>query len=211
MEIIMPKRILLMIAILAVFLASCTGTKAPPTMSPADVQNTAVAAAYTMVAATQLAAPTIPPPLPPTEIPSPTPLPTFTPPPLQITPQSSIPTLPPLIPPTPTRAASSLGSDPCNQILDVVAAGPAFPMRVLNQTGGTIILSLYLYTNLHGQCGYLPGIPQIAAGDTYTATVPTGNWSYFALVDLGNNRSAKSYGNFVVGSSGAQELRITKQ
>src|SRR5258706_15806878 len=62
---------------LALLLAAC-GPQGTPTMAAVNVQNTAGAAAWTMVAATQQAIPTATP-LPPTGTPSPTPPPTFTP------------------------------------------------------------------------------------------------------------------------------------
>ncbi len=61
---------------LAMILSAC-GAEATPAVNPIDVQNTAVAAAFTMVAETQAAIPTATP-LPPTETPSPTPMPTDT-------------------------------------------------------------------------------------------------------------------------------------
>ncbi|NOH03527.1 MAG: hypothetical protein HND47_16975 [Chloroflexi bacterium] len=73
----MMKKILPILAALALFVAAC-GQPAAPTMSPEEVQGTAVAAAWTMVAMTQASIPTATPP-PPTETPSPTSLPTFTP------------------------------------------------------------------------------------------------------------------------------------
>ena len=53
----MLKKILPILIALVVLLTACA-PQAAPTMSPADVQGTAVAAAWTMVAATQAAIPT---------------------------------------------------------------------------------------------------------------------------------------------------------
>ena len=93
----MLKKILPILLALTILLTACA-PQGTPTMAPADVQNTAVAAAWTMVAMTQAAIPTATP-LPPTETPSPTPLPTFTAEPL------IIPTLEPLILPTATSGS----------------------------------------------------------------------------------------------------------
>ena len=90
----MLKRVLPILLALTVFLSACA-TPAEPTANPVDIQNTAVAAAWTMVQATNNAIPTNTP-LPPTEVPSQTPLPTFTPD------MSLVPTLPGLDFPTPT-------------------------------------------------------------------------------------------------------------
>ena len=62
---------------------SACGPEPEPTMSAADVQGTAVAAAWTMVAETQAAIPTATP-IPPTETPLPTALPTNTIAPLEL-------------------------------------------------------------------------------------------------------------------------------
>lgn len=74
----MIKKIIPTLALLAVILSACGGQPAEPTLSPEQVQGTAISAALTMVAMTQAAIPTNTP-LPPTEAPSPTPLPTYTP------------------------------------------------------------------------------------------------------------------------------------
>src|SRR4029450_8409627 len=70
----------LTIVVIAMLISAC-GAPAAPTMQAVDVQNTAVAGAFTMVAQTQAAIPTDTP-FPPTEPPTQTPLPTNTPLPL---------------------------------------------------------------------------------------------------------------------------------
>ena len=62
------KRIWMLFAIAALVLSAC-GPEPEPTMSPADVQGTAMSAAMTMVAETQAAIPTATP-IPPTEAPT---------------------------------------------------------------------------------------------------------------------------------------------
>jgi hypothetical protein len=74
------KHIWMLFAITALVLTAC-GPAPEPTMSPADVQGTAMAAAMTMVAETQAAIPTATS-IPPTEPPTATPFPTNTVPPL---------------------------------------------------------------------------------------------------------------------------------
>lgn len=138
----MLKRILPILLAATVLLTAC-GPQAAPTMSAADVQGTAVSAAWTMVAATQQAIPTATA-IPPTETPSPTPLATFTQPPL---PTSNLPT----IAVTPTSAVSG---DPCNAPISGSAAGPTVLVRIVNknkaQFNGSMGLS---QVTPFGECG----------------------------------------------------------
>ncbi|MBK7449894.1 MAG: hypothetical protein IPJ47_10865 [Anaerolineales bacterium] len=66
----MIKKIIPTMALLAVLVVACGGQPAEPTLAPEEVQGTAIAAAFTMVAETQAAVPTNTP-LPPTETPAP--------------------------------------------------------------------------------------------------------------------------------------------
>src|SRR5215217_5959295 len=102
----MKRFSLLTVAILAMIISAC-GTPAAPTMNGADIQNTAVAAAFTMVAQTQAAVPTATP-LPPTEAPTQTPLPTDTPLPLPTLNVTLTSTTAPV-----SNNNSSGGTDPC--------------------------------------------------------------------------------------------------
>src|SRR5690349_8533555 len=139
----MLKRVAPILLGIALLLSAC-GSQGTPTMAPADVQNTSVAAAWTMVAATQQAIPTATP-LPPTETPSATPLPTFTPLPLPTLPAQSLPTA--------TQAAAT---GDCLGPLNMGEAGPTVKVRIENQTDGTFTISLNLWTpNDFGQCGAL--------------------------------------------------------
>ena len=203
----MFKRVLFTASILAILLTACGGQQQnlPPTMSPMDIQNTAAAAAFTMIAATQMAMPPtatfVPPPVD-TPLPPPTPLPTFTP-------EMALPTLEqpqlPIIQPSPTSSFSSnLGE--CNRILSVADAGPTYSVRIQNMSGGVVTLSLYLSKNEFGQCGYMPGLPQTAG--SYTVQLPIGYWYFFALIDYGKGKSGQSYGYFTVNSSGADVVKI---
>ena len=130
--------------IILVMLVSACGAKPTPTINPVDVQNTAVAAAFTLVAETQAAIPTTTP-LPPTETPTQTPLPTNTP----LTLPTSIATLTPV-------AANTAGGDPClTRILSWSPKGRPANIHIINTTRAAITVSLYLNeTADHFECGY---------------------------------------------------------
>ena len=184
----MLKRIIPILLILAVFLTACAGEPAAPTMSAADVNNTAVAAAWTVVAATQQAIPTETP-LPPTEIPSPTPFPTNTPEPL------ALPTLPAVLP---TATVSSDSN--CLKPLNVGEAGPKSPIRIENESGGTITwLSLNLVegTNKFGQCGAI-SVANIKPGEWKTMQIPKGTWWVWAGITHKNGSSTNASGSFTL-------------
>ncbi len=133
-----------MIAI-ALIMSAC-GAEAVPTISAVDVQNTAVAGAFTLVAETQAAIPTATP-LPPTETATQTqtPLPTNTP-----------LTLPPLAATFTPVAASTAGGDPClTRVLSWSPKGRPAKIRLVNTTRAEITVSIYLNeTPDHFECGY---------------------------------------------------------
>jgi hypothetical protein len=138
------------ILFLIALIAGACSPQAAPTMNAADVQSTAVAAAFTMVAQTQAAIPTATP-LPPTETPTLTPLPTETPLPL---PTSQV---------TATTAALSSSNnsgnatvDPCsNRVLAASPKGKGTIIRIANKTKAQVTVSVYLNeTASHGECGY---------------------------------------------------------
>jgi hypothetical protein len=137
--------ILVTIAATAMLISAC-GAPAAPTVNPVDIQNTAAAAAFTMVAQTQASIPTETP-LPPTETPTQTALPTDTPVPL--------PTLDVTLTPTTAPSSSSGGADPCaNRVLSA-PRGRETVIRIVNTTRVPVTLSLYLNeTEAHGECGY---------------------------------------------------------
>src|SRR5215207_11529720 len=95
-----------LVAAIALIISACA-PEAVPTINAADVQSTAMAAAFTMVAQTQAAIPTETP-LPPTETPTQTPLPTDTP--------VSLPTLETTATTAPVGGAPASGAtvDPCS-------------------------------------------------------------------------------------------------
>lgn len=181
---------------LSILLTACMGQPAEPTMSPADIEGTAVSAAMTMVAQTQAAIPT-PTPVPPTETPSPTPLPTFTPEPI------FIPTME-LILPTATKSSS----DSCLKPLNMGEAGPTTPMRIENQSGGTIEwLSLNLSTNAFGQCGAL-SYNNIKPNEKRTIALPRGSWWAWAGIKYKNGSSSNASGSFILRPADNDLLRI---
>jgi hypothetical protein len=187
MEKKMYKRISIILLAGVLLLTAC-GAQEPPTMAPADVNNTAVAAAFTMVAETQAAIPTNTP-VPPTETPSPTPLPTFTVPPP--------PTLDQLLaPPTATQAAAS---DPnsCNKPLNVAEAGALKRIRIENTTAGSINISLNLWTpNAFGQCGALSYT--LKKNEQRVVSVPVGSWYGYAWITYKNGKSGTASGSWVI-------------
>jgi hypothetical protein len=188
----MLKKILPILLALTILLSAC-GAQGTPTMAPADVQNTAVAAAWTVVAMTQAAIPTATQ-IPPTETPSPTPLPTFTAEPL------IVPTLEPIILPTNT----SLPADPnnCNKPLDMGAAGPTKNVRIENENKSQVNLSLFLYTpNEFGQCGYISYV--VNKNEKRRIEIPSGYWSASAWV---LDPPSTPYGSFYIGPSKTQDL-----
>jgi hypothetical protein len=194
----MLKKILPILLALTVLLSACA-PQGTPTMAPADVQSTAVSAAWTIVALTQLAIPTATP-LPPTETPSPTPLPTFT-----AIPLLELPTLPPVLP-TSTTVAS--GETNCLGPIDFGLAGKVCRVRIENETGGTLSpISLNLWTpNAFGQCGAMS--LNVGVGGKEIVEMPVGYWFGYAWVTLKNGQSTSS-GNFVLGQ-GCDDLLLLK-
>jgi len=166
----MKQKIIVITLIIGLALSTC-GAEQTPTVSAADVAGTAQAAAFTMVAETQLAIPTNTP-LPPTETASPTPPPTET--------QAPSPTVDPLLP-TATFTLAPQSSVPtqqdnCNKILSEWTV-PTIKILVSNETQpkGTVTLSMYVQTEF-GECGFIP-----AYGGSFSG--PAGYYSAFALVD----------------------------
>ncbi|HET6594566.1 MAG TPA: hypothetical protein VFG81_03015 [Anaerolineales bacterium] len=136
-----------LILVATLILSACGAEPPPPTMNAVDVQNTAVAAAFTMVAQTQAAIPTATP-LPPTEAPTQTPLPTDTPLPLPTTNVTVTSTTAPV-------SSNNSGGDPCQTRVLSPERGRETIIRVVNTTNVTITVSMYLNeTAAHGECGY---------------------------------------------------------
>jgi hypothetical protein len=148
----------LSVVVITLLLSACGAPAGTPTMSAADVQHTAEAAAFTMVAQTQAAIPTDTP-LPPTEIPTQTPLPTDTPPalPTSAVATSAIATSAVLSTPTtaPVSSNNTSGGDPCATRVLSKPEGKETTIRVVNTTKLGVTVSMYLNeTASKGACGY---------------------------------------------------------
>jgi hypothetical protein len=134
--------------VITLIISACGATpQATPTANLADLQSTAFAAASTLVAETQAAAPSVTP-LPPTVTAA---LP-------------SMPTLEPTLTPlpagvvvfTPTLVVNASPTDPCvNQVLPASLTGQKIKIRIDNPTKATIMVSVNLQSgNPQGVCGY---------------------------------------------------------
>ena len=143
----------LTVVVIAMLISACGAPAATPTINAVDVQNTAAAAAFTMVAQTQAAIPTNTP-VPPTDTPTQTPLPTDTPLPL---PTSALATSAVLSSPTtaPASSNSNSGGDPCATRVLSHPEGKETTIRIVNTTKLGVTVSLYLNeTASKGACGY---------------------------------------------------------
>lgn len=152
------QRLLFAMITLTLLLSACA--PAAPTVSPEQVQASAVAAASTMIALTVAAVPSNTP-VPPTPLATDTPLASPTP--------MTLPTLANLATPT---TASTGGKDDCNHLFDVGASGPTTTLAVNNNTKGSISGSVYLGTpNTFAQCGWI-SFGSIAKGQSGSISVP---------------------------------------
>ena len=186
----MVQRMLLIAAVAAFGLSSCA--PATPTVDPAQIQASAIAAASTMIALTQAAIPTSTP-VPPTPLPSDTPMP--------------LPTLPPLANlPTATKASTTSGGG-CNGTFDVGASGPKAPLLIKNNTKGPVTFGMKMNTkNTFGQCGYIV-FGSIARGQSISGSVPLVHtnmgdscyWGY-AIVNDSNHPSNPGGGPWCIDS-----------
>ena len=166
------KRNALIMGVVLSLAASACGPQATPTANPLDIQHTAEAAAFTMVAQTEEAIPTETL-VPSTDTPSPTPVLTLTPIP---SPTSGVSATQ-----TQTAVSQSSGStqDNCNKAL-TAWEGPTAKLNLANETKpkGLVTLSLSVTTEL-GECGYLS--QQFESSGSLSG--PVGQYSAFAFVD----------------------------
>lgn len=177
------KKHVLTLGLLLILLASACAPQAAPTMAPLDVQHTAEAAAFTMVAQTQESIPTSTA-VPPTETASPTLPPTLTSLPSPTgDPALSTATL---LPTSAPQQASGSTTDDCNKPL-TAWDGPTANFSIFNETKpqGKIVLSLHV-TTPRGECGYL----------TDLSSGPVGAYSAGAFVD--GEKDFKVFGGFVI-------------
>jgi len=194
------KKFLIPGAVILVLLVSACGTQpSEPALSADNIQETAVAAAFTIVAETQAAIPTNTS-LPPTETPSPTPPPTDTP-----LPSPTLDTL--LIPTATTSSQNSTGGDPCNQALPNPIDGHPTKIRVRNMTKGTLVGSLYLNKTPFGECGYR-GF-NLGKNDTVTFTDLV-QGCYFVAVFVNNNggKDSKAFGSGCINNPDLWEFKV---
>jgi hypothetical protein len=135
---------LTLILMIALIISAC-GAQATSTLNAVDIQSSAAAVAFTMVAETQSAIPTATPP-PPTETVTNTPAPTNTLPPL--------PSLDVTFTPVPT--GNSGGEDPCvNKVLPASLQGETVKIRINNSTKASLTASVNLQqTTSQSECGY---------------------------------------------------------
>ncbi|MBI4761601.1 MAG: hypothetical protein ACOYYF_00755 [Chloroflexota bacterium] len=190
-----PKLVLLIT--LTVVLSACGGTPAAPTMSAQDIQATAVAAAFTIVAQTQAAIPTNTP-IPPTNTPEPSPTPTETPLPS--------PTLDPALVPTFTPLPPTAGGDPCNKALGSSVSGTQTKIRLSNETKGSLVISLYLNLTPFGECGYR-GYNLEKGGSVIITDLVTGCYNISVFVTL-PNKNSKAFGYGCINNTDLWEFKI---
>ncbi len=202
-------KILISLAPALALLATAACAPAKPTLDPASIQASAVAAANTMVALTQAAVPTETP-QPPTPADTPTPLPSPT--------LLALPTLPLAIQtpggaPSPIPAVGAT-SDTCNGPMAPKPAGPMTTVVVRNGTTGDVVLSLYLQKTNFGECGYV--YYDLAPKQSVSASLPQGCYFGGAFVTtpkaknkaFGNGCINSDRGNVIVGSPGADQITI---
>jgi hypothetical protein len=198
------KRNLSIVGAALILLVSACSPQAAPTMNSQDIQHTAEAAAFTVVAQTQEAQPTNTP-LPPTATVTLTPVPTLTAiPNLTANPTlatssatTALPTIaetlaaPSISTSVPTSRPTSVSvdtsgssADDCNKPL-TAWKGPTATFTIKNETKpqGEIVLSLYVVTPL-GECGYLTDISRGPAG------------SYSAGAFVNGKKNFKVFGGF---------------
>lgn len=186
-----------LIVSLAMLMSACGGAPAEPTVSAQDIQSTAVAAAFTIVAETQAAIPTNTP-VPPTNTPEPTPLPTDTPVPP--------PTLDPALVPTFTPPPPTAGGDPCNKALGSSVSGSPTKIRLTNETKGSLVISVYLNLTPFGECGYR-GYNLEKGGSTTITDLVTGCYNVSVFVTE-PNKSSKSFGYGCINNGDLWEFKI---
>jgi hypothetical protein len=200
----MMKRNALIIGVVLSLLMTACGAQATATVSPADVQHTAEAAAFTMVAQTQQSLPTDTP-VPPTDTASPTlpvtntPLPTLisatlnatntTPVAVTVTSQPNIPTFTP-------QPQSTAGTTNCNKLL-TAWDGPTTRISVTDETTPAkafVIISFTVTTPL-GECGYI--------GTSFTGSGSlSGPYGFYTAVASVNGKK-----NFIVASDKTFEVK----
>ncbi len=188
------KSILTINAVLVLLLSAC-GAKAVPTVNPAQVQASAVAAANTMVAMTQAAVPTETP-VPPTVAVTDTPQPTPTIPPLPTNPVLNSPVLP-----SPTAVTSSSSGGECSGSIKASKGETLATITINNKTNVLLGVSLYLNKNSFGDCGFWSSPAGIPPNTSITLTnFPASNSCYHITAwTLAGKPNFMNGNNFCVG------------
>ena len=193
------KSLLTTIAVLVLILSAC-GVNATPTVDPASVQASAVAAANTMLAMTQAAMPAETPIPPTTTAPTGTPQPTPTIPPLPTNPVLNPPVLP-----SPTAVTSSSSGGECGGPIKSSKGESLATISINNKTNVLLQVSLYLAKNSWGDCGYWSAGPDgISPNSSVTASLPGSNSCYHVTAfTLGGNPKFMNFGDFCTTSQPA--------
>jgi len=183
------------IIILSLLISACGVQSTEGPVNTEDIQLTAAAAAFTIVAETHAAIPTDTQ-VPPTETLTSTPLPTDTPSPSPTIDTSLITST--VVPPSPSQTANASGDDPCNQPL-LSWQGPSVSIATAydyspQSKDDSVVLSLWVSTDL-GECGYLYDL----------STGPVGQYSAAAYID--GKKDFKVFGGFRL-SEGSWKLVI---
>ena len=163
------------------FVSACSAPATPTAIDIVSIQNTSVAAALTIIAETQAAIPTS------------TPLPTETP---TETPKQTLqPTETPAVTETPTAialATSAGGTDPCNAPLAAGPSGRPTKIKLENDTGAPITVSVYMNLTPFGQCGFR-GYNIGKKGSTLITDLPQACYNISVLVN-DPDKPTKSFG-----------------
>jgi len=186
-------------AIIVVVMLSACGAKPVPTMNAVDVQSTAAAAAFTMIAQTHEALPSATP-VPPTDTPTQTPVPTDTPvvtPTLEVTFTSVPPTANPNVDPCSTRVLSA-------------PTGRATIIRIVNTTRSAITLSMYLNeTASTGSCGYR-GYSLTSRNDVVITDLVQGCYNLWAWSNNGERVHVNASGSGCINNDDKWTFEITE-
>ena len=176
----MKRKFLSVITILIIAALSACGPAPAPTLSVADVQGTAVANAWTVVAVTQAAIPTATEtPVPPTSTITLVPLPTIV-----IAPTQAI-VLPTL------AIADTPATDPCDQPPPAKPKGTTVQVKFVNKSGGNVNLSFGMsQANSLGECGTYTFV--LGTYDSPTVTVLAGCYWGFGWVTGKKPSTAKN-------------------
>ena len=189
----MKRKALTFTTILIVVALSACGTASTPTVLPADMANTAIAAAWTEVNLTQAAMPTATAsPIPPTPTLTFTPIPTPTPQPLVIV-------------PSPTSSV-----DPCNEPIPVPAKGTKTKVKFVNESNGTVQLAFGMtQKNELGECGTYSFT--MGASESPTVEVLTGCYWAYAWITGKKPSTARSPNDICVDASTTRGITITAE